>query len=256
MNEIKDEIKIRYNQINQLLEHLKLINSDNPIFWISDKVEEDFVWNIISIKNEEWDINRFSITKINYANDIESITKSSMLLIMYNIIEYTIMNLFDKIHLEFKEHDYSSFKEDIQKILWKIFKEWVKRQNEKDEIINYIDWLLDISDIKKEFSFFIHNRRKEYSYYNYLWWNIKNKSLNNLTKNYLIDNIEKDDYLDDIAEIRNSLAHWSHSFVEVWKRMSVTEIEKKVKCTYDYLLALIDWVEVYLNKKLFIREEN
>lgn len=258
MNEIKNEMKFRYSHIKIIIDHIKILSSFNNTFkiWneISNEIEKSEFLTIISDEFTK----KYSIEKNKYPDELENILKASIFLQMYNLIEYTIMSLFDIIHEEIKNYSYWELKEEIKKIIWITFKEWIK-STRNDQLITYISQLINIVDIKKEISFFIHSQRKKYSHYNYLWWNINKENFNKIREDYLINEITITDELDDvhfdnITDQRNLLAHWSKSFFEVWATYSLEEIENKLNCTFNYLNALVDWVELYLKNKDFIEE--
>lgn len=173
---------------------------------------------------------------------------------VYNLIEYIIINLIDRIYLEIKNYEFSNLKEEIKVVIWKDFKNCGSVNLTGQDIVNR---LLIIPWISKGINFFWYEIKKETWNFNHLWWNIDTKKIKDLGEAYWFklpkqDKTSKADHLTNFKTHRNKLAHWENSFVQIWGWYSIENLENNINQTVNYLKWLQVKVKEYIDTKEFI----
>ena len=246
------EIEERYKQIKAIIEHIKFLESDNAknSFHLKEyKIDLNYKNNFKNILD-----NKFN--KIKFDSKLNNILKSSVFVMFYNIIEYTIMNIIERIHEEMKNEEYSQIKEKIRYVINNYYRKWIQKLS-KEELDENIKNLIWNENIKKEFSNFCLEIKKHNENYNHIWNNVKKKQINIFLEEYVLEKPKQDkntseEYIDYITNKRNEISHWEYSFYTLSKDINIIEIESKVEITYKYLIELIKNVEQYLEDKAFL----
>lgn len=256
MTDLQIEITNRYTHIQELLEYVKLLEDNkNNYFLRKNHLEKEGRKNyfIENKKTEEWKNKRliYWVEQINISNDLINVLKSNLILMVYNIIEYVIISLVEIIYIELWNHNYDDLKDTIKVKVTKDFREQINNSS-------IIDDIFKLNDIKKEINSFWYNLiRKAKKNYNHLGWNIQFDTLKNISKSYCFDlpkqsKNSKHEHLWNFKDNRNKLAHWFNSFIEIWRIYTISQLEKEIFETINYLSSLQSKVEDYVINKDFL----
>lgn len=237
MKDIIDEFNDRIKQYEELLLFLKSIENQN-------------------------EINKTSI--------VNSI-KSTLILVIYNAIEYSIKNSIDYIDNEFEKNEYDKFNSDFQSLFLKTF--WVSINNlhfntVKNKINN---WLITQNlwcYILEQFKYIDLKDKSRIKLKSDKWdeisisWNINCSVINKISKIYSFGQIkwnkyintdENKDLLNEIKNKRNNLAHWSSSFSEIWKDLTYWQLLLYKKEVIKFIKSFFKIIKKYLKEKPYIK---
>jgi hypothetical protein len=182
----------------------------------------------------------------NADDNLFKILKSQLLLMLYNLIEFSISNAIEEIHKNIYDNQvsFNSLKIGIKSLII----DHTKRVKSDD----FVKKITDIAtDIVK------HTFKKE----DLFGGNIDGRKVRRLGDLYGFDS--KTDYdrtgngcdLFTIKEKRNDLTHGIFSFTEVGKEYTVPELESMKKKTINYLSDILDKIELYLDNKEYCEKE-
>ena len=245
MELLKIEYNSRLNEFEELLKFLELI-------------EENNLYN----SNSE---------KIIINSSIINSTKSSLILIIYNLIEYTILNSVEIIERDFKNQSFEDFIDEFQSLFLKIF--WIylnefthntikKKINEENLIWGMLDsiiehWYFNENiDLNKKCKIKVANKNWNYKWIN---GNISYKTIEVLSSFFDFKKIftkeinSKVDLLEDIRNKRNNLAHGNVSFNFLWKDLTTTQLFNYKKNISRFLDIYITIIEKYIIDKPYLK---
>lgn len=238
MQTIELEYNSRLNEFDELLKFLDIIENNNLY---NNKEEKIYIKNNIVINS----------------------IKSSLILIIYNLIEFTIINSIESIEEDFKQYDIKFFKEEFQTLFYKSF--WIFLNELKFN--NILDIVTeDDANLANIIKYWYFNKSLKLNdkckikvldiHWQSIWikWNINYKiilTLSNLFnfkiwKTKYINPWELD-LLHDIKWKRNALSHWSDSFNSLWQSISISQLidyRKKVGNFLDwYIIVINNYIE-------------
>ena len=193
--------------------------------------------------------------KINNAKDFLSfiksqpnrgpVLKSSMILILYNILESSMVQLLTRVHDELMQHEFRRLKDNIQ---YKIVSFHVEKKRAKlildvilEKIIKSEFYLPNFDDLSKNKTIFSGN--------------VDNQKIQEIFKEYGIKVLtceEKKDLV-KIKNARNKLAHGEQTFEEFGKNISDTEIEGWLLSAEKSISQAIENIEFFIIHKNFLR---
>ena len=246
MNWLKTEYQTRLNEFDELLSFLEFIENNN--IYNSQK------------------------KKISIDSSVINSTKSSLMLMIYNIIEYTILNSIAIIEKDFKNQNFDDFKTEFQSLFLKTFGIYINELTHKtiEKKIKNENLLSDILNNIIEFWYFKNtsidlNKKCKIkainSNGNMIWisWNICYQTIEVLSilfdfkKSYTREINARVDLLKDIREKRNNLAHGNVSFNFEWKNLTVHQISGYRKNVDKFLLWYIAIVDKYIKDKPYLK---
>lgn len=245
MKIIKDEYKNRLKQFDELLNFLLIIENNN-------------LYDSKSIKL--YSKNNLIINSI----------KSSLILVIYNIIEFTIINSIKTIEADFKSYDMKNFNNEFQALFYKSF--WISLNNLKYESIL---WIIDADELNLEkiieywyFSDSLKlNEKCKIKSRSHEWqekgikWNIDYKAIVTISNlfNFKLNktshiNAWKWDLLSEIRGKRNSISHWHESFNDLWKYINYSLLIKYRNEISKFLDGYIEILDNYINEKPYLKK--
>lgn len=178
--------------------------------------------------------------------NLDKILKSNLILMLYNLVESTILNAIEEIHNNIHANNISfnvlklELKQGIVALL--------KKRNPHEFVNNINDIAIDI--VKKSF-----NREKAFS------GNVDSRKITELSAVYGFSSYttyaqtKHGHCLRDIKGKRNDLAHGIFSFVEVGKEYSVQDLEKMKDEAINYIKEIISNIENYLINQEYKQEQ-
>lgn len=187
----------------------------------------------------------YELDKVTGVTVKKNIMKSTIIMILYNIIESMLTQLLDYLHDILSQEKFSSCRKEIQLIYLKYYIDELKQKNLK--ILNKF-----IFDSIKIPSFLDFNRK-----YNIFSGNVDLRKIKEILKIYGIT-VFKKDFKDEtllmIKNKRNALAHGEIQYHQACRDYTVAEIEKKTKITKDILIKLIKGIDHYITKQLYLKK--
>lgn len=187
-------------------------------------------------------------------NQQRYILASSIMLMIYNMIESIVSDILIKVYNEFenKNLQYDLLKDSVQKHIAK---------NIKDGEGTFQDKILKLSRIGL-FKWIYSLRGKN------LDIGQKPTCINNNIDHEVIKRITKEldikrdwqqisnlNEFEEIRMTRNKLTHGAKSFSEYGKSIRLNDIKKKKESVYNFLLHLINITQNYLQKKQYLKNQ-
>ena len=222
MNLIKTEIDIRIREIDEFIQLNKNIEDNN-----------------ISLPNE--------IDKIL----INTTLKSSILIILYNLIESTVTRCLRKIHDEIssKSIKYSDLNDNIKKLFIVYYHSMVKKEDDVHNTVSDIIKLISILKHNEYISFKYDEMEKYYSLYS---GNLDSKKIRSVFSKYGIYLEKKLGELRLIKDYRNKLSHGEISFEECGREITIQQIEVSYQKLREYLNEIVNIVEDFIETKKYL----
>ena len=223
---LKEELRIRENEANNFVKYIAFLESDNPY---SDTDEKDFNEMLI-------------LTNL----------KASVVILVYNAVESTITKCLTTIHNELKRKEifYDQCSDRIKNLVITYYKYAEMKCETFHKSIEYYREGMDFSQGKIPFLLSYEKMSQFYPLYS---GNLDSRVINNVLKKYGIEFEERISVLKTIKDKRNALAHGEYSFEEVGRDISRQQINDMVTKTFNYLGKVIDSVEEYLEKQLYLK---
>lgn len=193
------------------------------------------------------------------SNIIQNTLKSTIVLMIYNLIEYIFAEIFDIIYDEFSKHEFNSLKQKIQERISCHFYQYrsdCKKPDKKVELLMEIIGCTNLSkDINKmgykEVAKRLHNKN--------ISWNVQWDIIIGFIDDYGILRLDEFRHEDikglftEIARHRNALAHGEVSFTMLFWSMSIKDVEDKFNAVMQKLDLFLNCIERYLIDKDFLR---
>ena len=175
--------------------------------------------------------------------DLKKILKSNLILMLYNLVESSISNAIEEIHIDIHRNfvSFNILKSELKKVLIRFLKS-EKGPSPDNFILHMSDIAIDI--VKRCF------KKQKISN-----GNIDNYSIRDLGKNYGFNSnttyslTRNGLCLADIRGRRNDLAHGTFSFTEVGKEYSIEDLKKMKDETFNYLTEIIHNIDSYLKNQ-------
>jgi hypothetical protein len=232
---VRDEFDKRVKEVNSFYEILEIIELENPQIKAYDitSIEERVIY--------------FSSSKVD-------ILRSTAYLLLYNLIESTVYNsivlIFDKINDE--NLKYFDIIEEVQKYwLNSIYKHDEKKKKE-----TIIQTIMEVAI--QIFQNAIALPSTEINYGGSLdaraifsTASLMNIEVGNIRRIY--SETSHGSSLSDIKKKRNWLAHGEKTFIEVGSTSSLSELVETKNNVFQFMMAYIDSVEVYIDSKSYKR---
>lgn len=219
------------------------------------KNEVDLYFRFINIFSKINIKDKDSFSK-NDKNDLENILKANSLLLLYNLVESTLISSIEKIYTTFEEEKitYNEVRDEIKDI-WFNYKfsfAYDKKahfETYKDTAKNIINSIISNETIEL-------NRRAIG-----ISGNLDADKIRMVCRNHGIEfkspnECHGGEKLSKVKEERNSLAHGTHSFVECGRYYTYENIQSIRIEVEKFLEGFIDAIENYYKNKDYLRKNN
>lgn len=238
MQDLKNEIKSRFSRVDILIKH---------------------IWKLE--------------TELDNNNALLALQKATIYLMLYNIVEYSVVMGIENIFSEFEQYDIKNFTHKIQShfLLWFCRNNYICQNNTMETIIlsweNEHAWgdgkifskrILNhgYKKLKLHEKFKITNDENIKPEQISIKGNIWSKEINLILKffeiksNFTEDECEKLNY---IRDQRNKLWHGWVSFEDCWRGLEINSIKEHTKKVKSAIKKYITKIEKYVNEKTFLR---
>lgn len=230
---LKDEIDERIKEINKMSDFLEKIENEK---------EEVLIINSI---------------------------KSSLVIMLYNVIEYFIIELVKIIEDDFKKNKYNDFTDEFKSIFlssfvkhfWNIKNETVlsylkDRKDGFDDFFNLESLALYwYSKLEISTKCRIKNTTKKNNW-KWISWNIDYETIETISNFFWFDlnirNNNDKDFLKKIKEIRNELSHWDKWFNDYWKDLVLNDLKDYKNKLLKIIEKFLKEIDDYLIKKPYL----
>lgn len=180
---------------------------------------------------------------LNTDDNINKILKSNLILMLYNLVESSVLNAIEEIHNSIHTNNvsFNILKAELKEVIIK----HLNNRNPKRFVESISDIAIDI--VKKSF-----DKQKVCN------GNVDSRKIKELSVGYgfssntTYDRTKDGQTLLDIKGKRNDLAHGTFSFVEVGKDYTTQDLEKMKNETIHYLTEIIANIESYLFNQDYI----
>lgn len=253
LDSLKAEFDKRKSQITNQIGYIKLI--------------EDF-WGAFDVSFSTPKTSRKNVEKFRgYLKDITflSVLKSQVIIMIYNLLEYTINELLREIYAEYSKHNYDVFLDELGLVFVKNFKNAMSDRNQP-ELKTFIESFLNLKIPKDNYVDLCYKSLcngwrnpwqstvKNLGYKTIVDWTV----LKEIMTEYKIPipsqwKKSKLEHLEALISHRNKLTHGVNSFLEIWKIVTSTDIENYITELWNYHLSIISNVEDYLSVGSFKR---
>lgn len=173
---------------------------------------------------------------------VSAILKSSFMLVLYNMIESITTVVFDRIHEEIADCNYSKA---IPKLRAKYVDYYFAKSTSNDYKKNF-DSIVN-GDLKLPLLSVYQSKVQLFS------GNIDGRKLNSILSSYGIEPIKNKNRADlkVIKEKRNKIAHGEESFTDSCRIYTIQDLEKYLSSVSKVLKELITVSEVYINSEAY-----
>lgn len=175
----------------------------------------------------------------------KNVVKSTILMILYNVVESMLTHLLEYLHDLLSQEEFLSCRKEIQLIYIKYYIVENKINN-LSVINNFIENNIKIpsfQDFNKKCNIFSGN--------------LDLRKIKDILKEIYGIMVFKEDEADDtlliIKNKRNDLAHGEVSYRHACRDYTIEEIEKKARNTKEILKKIINEMDIYVIKKLYLK---
>lgn len=187
-----------------------------------------------------------------HSDDFLKILKSNGLLMMYNLVESSIMGGILEIYDELKQHSltYKDVRKEIQDIWFsfkfnQVYDKTAHYNSYRDKAVEIIGAILN-SEILS-----LDRKATDIS------GNLDAEKIRQICKNHgitytLTEDCKGGTVLTDVKNKRNNLAHGTISFVECGRDYSIEDLENIHKQTTLFLKAILDGMKKYFDEKKYM----
>ncbi|WP_302162117.1 MAE_28990/MAE_18760 family HEPN-like nuclease [Phascolarctobacterium faecium] len=220
MNGIRNNLKIRKSEADNIINFLKLI------------------------ENEDMNYQAYTIKKLIVKTSI----KSGIILMLYNAVEAIVTDCLKKIHQKLISEalTFDNCNENIKKL---IFVYYEKAKDKSNDVHNRISYMLKFHDYIQEKRCFELSYEELSKFYSLYSGNLDGKVIISVLNKYGLGFDKQIGELKTIKDKRNKLAHGEESFEEVGRELSLEQLESMKDKTFQYLKEMIDEID------RFIRDE-
>ena len=192
---------------------------------------------------------------IEFDVDLQGTLKSASILLLYNLMEFTVIENIEEIHNAISDEKlvYGQISDEIQK-LWlnQYYEKFKETSNNHKNILTNLKLMVDThlkNNIPVKLDFTNKDKRNPDTS-----GNIDARKIRSVAEKYGINFqdtnlITKALNLKKIKDKRNSLAHGNESFLEVGSNITFPELKILKEDTVLFLDAFIDSVEHYITNK-------
>lgn len=233
MEWVFDEFKTRVDETNKYFDFIVSVESSNTS--VVSRVNSDGSYS---------EIYKFDI-------DLTRILKANAFLLMYNLIESTIINGIFEVFNSIKNErvSYQRISTELKKV-WLNMKLNHDKNMAKETLVNQLiilsEEIINLTIIEIE--------KSEIKFQG----NLDAGKIYDLAKIYGISNhpqFRQDtvgEAFKEIRDKRNSLAHGDLTFKECGKNFTIQQIGEYKNCVIDYLKLILDNIADYINKKNYL----
>jgi len=179
------------------------------------------------------------------------VLKSSVIVMLYNVVESTITRILAKIHEVIISEDIKYY--DLSKNIRNLMLLYYHKNREKNpDIHNSLEVIHGTIDFINGINGFNLNYDEMAKFYSLYSGNLDAKQVRKVFNKYEItipENIGGN--LKDIKNGRNTLAHGEKSFEEYGRDIVVARLEMYIQNVTIFLNSVVDFTEVFLNEKKY-----
>lgn len=179
------------------------------------------------------------------------VLKSSVIVMLYNVVESTITRVLAKIHEVIISEDIKYY--DLSKNIRNLVLLYYHKNREKNpDIHNSLEVIHGTIDFINGINGFNLNYNEMAKFYSLYSGNLDAKQVRKVFNKYEItipENIGGN--LKDIKNGRNTLAHGEKSFEEYGRDIVVARLEMYIQNVTIFLNSVVDFTEVFLNEKKY-----
>ncbi|USL59533.1 MAE_28990/MAE_18760 family HEPN-like nuclease [Pantoea ananatis] len=179
------------------------------------------------------------------------VLKSSVIVMLYNVVESTITRVLAKIHEVIISEDIKYY--DLSKNIRNLMLLYYHKNREKNpDIHNSLEVIHGTIDFINGINGFNLNYNEMAKFYSLYSGNLDAKQVRKVFNKYEItipENIGGN--LKDIKNGRNTLAHGEKSFEEYGRDIVVARLEMYIQNVTIFLNSVVDFTEVFLNEKKY-----
>lgn len=186
-----------------------------------------------------------SITTTNH-----TISKSSSIILLYNLIESIMTKCLMTIH-EYMRNDslhYQDMIPALKKMVLLYHNHMYSKSNNTSESIDSVLSGVELVLNNQSFNIPYLEMIKYYSLYS---GNIDSKQAKSILSKYGIQLDKSFPALKNIREYRNKLAHGESSFEECGRELAYPQLDSYRLQTYEFITTMIEKIELYLENKDF-----
>ena len=225
MQSIKEELSIRVEEINSVINLLQLMEGG--------QIESrSGTTNFITVKTS---------------------MKAGIILMLYNAVESTVTKCLERIHEEliYQNLMFDDCNDNLKQLVV-VYYENVKSKvtdihNEAPYILKFHEYVTG----NRGFGLTYQQMSKFYSLYS---GNLDSREIKTVLDKYGIDFQERISELKTIKDRRNQLAHGELSFEEVGRGLSLQQLDHMRETTFSYLEKIVDEIKKYIEGKQYKRE--
>lgn len=228
LSAIRTEMKDRHTHIKKCIDHLKWLTSSD--------ISED-----IGI--------------------IQNTLKSTIILMIYNLIEYIFAEIFDIIYEELVKHEFNSLKPKIQEQISCHFYQYRNDCTDPNKKVQLLKEIISCTNLWKDINKIGYENVAKKLHNKNISWNVQWGVINKFIKRYDIKGLtdfehdETQALFTEIAKQRNSLVHGEASFTFLVQKMSINDIENKFNAVMQKLKLFLNCIERYLIDKDFLSSD-
>lgn len=229
---IYNEFNNRKEEINNYFNHLH--------FYETDEI------NTIYIKKEGYTINKTTL----YTN-----LKSSMILMLYNLVEAITSKCIQEIHFEINNSNkkYNDFNKEIKLILVRYYYHCCEKKNDINNITKDLTELIEFTKENRSVSIEYENFIK---FYPMISGNLDAREIRKILQKYGLKFLNECPKLKLVKDYRNKLAHGEMSFEEVGRDLSFEELQVMLKETFSFMDDMINSVDEFITKKKYLNKSS
>ncbi len=183
-----------------------------------------------------------SITTISVTQ--QKVCKASTYLLIYNLVEATVMNGITSIYNRIKDENltFACVVDKLRKVWWHSRGESISstgRNNLVERIYEYYCETLSTNNL--DFNNFISG----------VSGNMDAEGIRSVCRRYGVDLVPKGNELENVKRYRNWLAHGNKSFSEIGQDTMVSDLEESVTAIFNFLDIFVQNVNQYLESEKY-----
>jgi hypothetical protein len=184
------------------------------------------------------------------SNRFITVSKATIVLLLYNLVESTTTNLLNEIHNSITQSNvnYHDLIPSVQHLLITYYMLLHKKKNNVHESVKDLSTLINIVKNGMPFSLLYNEMVRYYSLYS---GNIDSKKITAIFSKYGINISTSMGELKKIKDERNSISHGIVSFEECGRNLSIEYIKTVIDKTYAYFEDIINIVKQYIENTEF-----
>lgn len=220
MQAFSTEYDQRKNEISSYIEMLKVLENDGAK--ISDIDGNDLVITVVQQK----------------------VCKASCYLLIYNLVEATVMNGITSIYNKIKDENLSFVQvmDKLRRVWWHARAESISATGKNEVIETIYDYYCEtLTSSQLDFKNFISG----------VSGNMSAEGIRSVCHRYGIQVVPNGNELEDVKRYRNWLAHGNKSFSEIGQDTTATELETSVEKIFVFLDIFVININTYLTEEKY-----